>query len=234
MSQNIAFDRRQQTGKLLIQNARGSCSIFWHVVLLCTSLTSLWLQPPPTLSHLPLTLCFLTWLFRPLYFNIQDPGDQQTWGSIWAAESCVFTICWWPKVRRVKLCTEVSVESKDGLIRNISWTQPITIMLVICLINLTTCYQYRNITHFLWSQKQTKKMSKAGFWVHRTVIKPWLKTLLLLDLKSGWGLEKQEFRNKGFFSVCFQQNKTVSWRGRENNNGEFFFSEKWGENENVF
>lgn len=39
MFQNIAFDRRQQTGKLLIQNARGGRSISWHVAFLRTWLT---------------------------------------------------------------------------------------------------------------------------------------------------------------------------------------------------
>lgn len=39
MFQNIAFDRRQQTGKLLIQNAGGGRSISWHVAFLHTRLT---------------------------------------------------------------------------------------------------------------------------------------------------------------------------------------------------
>lgn len=39
MFQNIAFDRRQQTGKLLIQNAGGGRSISWHVAFLRTRLT---------------------------------------------------------------------------------------------------------------------------------------------------------------------------------------------------
>lgn len=60
MSQNIAFDRRQQTGKLLIQNARGSCSISWHVALLCASLTLVQLQPPLAPVPAPPALCFLT------------------------------------------------------------------------------------------------------------------------------------------------------------------------------
>lgn len=102
-------------------------------------------------------------------------------------------------------------------------------------------YEFNNMlpiqkyyTFLVQSNTKRKKKSKTVFCVHLIVSKAWAKTLLLLDLQSGWGLEKQEFRNKEFFSVCFQQNETGSQRGRQNNNGEDIPSEKWGENENVF
>lgn len=88
--------------------------------------------------------------------NYPYPRGLADTGQHFGCWHCIFTIWLWLKVRKVKLYTEVRVGSKDGYNKNISWTQPISSMLVICLTNLTTCYLYRIIIHLLWGKKQNK------------------------------------------------------------------------------
>lgn len=182
----------------------------------------------PHLVPYPLTLCFLTSVFRPSYFNIQDQEIGRHGAAFGLLKVVFLPYADGQKSGRWNSLLKSVLDPRMDISE--IWIQPINIMLVICLINLTACYQYR-ILHISCEVKNQKSLTEL------TVLKVWPKTLLLLDLQSGWGLEKQEFKNletKDFFSVCFQQNETVSWRGRENNNGGDFFSEKWSENENVF
>ena len=143
MSQNIAFDSRQQTGKLLIQNARGSCSIFWHVALLFPPLTPIWLQPAaprPRPSTLPLSTFRHESLDDRISNNYPGPRGSADTGQHFGCCKLYFYRTPTSESQEVKLSTEVRVGSKDGHIKNISRIQPTNSTLTICLINLTKSY----------------------------------------------------------------------------------------------